>query len=77
MPESANEAALERARLVLRNHRDRLMADHGASGVGVSLDDTNRPVIIVYLLSGRPLPPDQMVDGIPLIFKVRGTVKPM
>jgi hypothetical protein len=62
---------------VLRSHRDRLLADHAATGVGVGVDDAQRPAIVVYLPPGRPLPPAGELEGVPLIFRTMAPLKPM
>jgi hypothetical protein len=73
----ADDARLERARAVLRAHRDRLLEEHAASGVGVGMDDDGQPAIIVYLPRGRALSARGEVDGVPLIFRPMGPLKPM
>lgn len=76
MGASAVDPPLERARQVLRAHRERLLADHAATAVGVGLDERQQPAIIVYLPAGRALPDHGEVEGVPVIFRTMGPVKP-
>jgi hypothetical protein len=77
MSASTDDPRLQQARAVLRVHRDRLLREHAATGIGVGLDDGREPAIVVHLPPGRPLPTRSVVDGVPLIFKTMPPLKPM
>ncbi len=73
---NTDDPVLEEARKVLRAHRDRLLAEHAASGVGVGMDDQRRPAIVVYLPPGRDLPGRDQLEGVPVIFKTMAPLRP-
>jgi hypothetical protein len=77
MADTSKDSAVERARAVLRTHRDRLLSDHAATAVGVGLDESGSPAIIVYLPPGRELPEPRALEGVPMIFRKMSPIKPM
>jgi hypothetical protein len=64
-----NDAAVDRARAVLKRERDRLLRQYDGTGVAVSSDARGAPVIVVYLPPGRPLLEREELDGFPLEFR--------
>jgi|RhiMetdeSRZDD1v2_1073273.scaffolds.fasta_scaffold3720915_1 hypothetical protein len=77
MTEKADDQRFEPARAALHAHRDRLLNEYSATGVGVGLDDNGQPAIIVYMPTGKAMPARAELDGVPLVFKAVGLLKPM
>lgn len=77
MTGKADDQRFEPARTVLRANCDRLLSQYRATGVGVGLDDNGQPAIIVYVPTGQAMPARAELDGVPLVFKTVGSLKPM
>jgi hypothetical protein len=72
---SINET--ERVRAVLAQHKDAIMKEPNATGVGIGKGADGKPAIVVYLKAPPAAPGPASLDGVPVQYVVTGAIKPL